>query len=410
MGTDPLSVFERVGRLVDERWRQRNYDEAVFPDLAAGVLAELQPGRDVTALDLLAWVLRTDTLPHQFDPDSKFGQPPLTMYRAPRFVIDALFWMESTTDIHQHGFAGAFAVLAGSSVHSQYEFELGERISAAMLIGSLRFRGFEILGPGDIRTIGAGKALIHALFHLEQPSVTIVIRTYRDTEAGPQYLYYPPTLAIDPFFEDPLLARRLEALDVLAKLDLVAYEQAVGELFAHADLFAVFRVARHHLGRVQSLERLRALLERARPRHGARVELLPQVLEELARLRAIADRRKQLQGADHRFFLAMLLNLPTRQAILEAVTQRYPGAEPVDLVMQWIQDLAAAIAPRSALAGDDHTAAILAEMLRGHAGEELIARLKEDFDDDDVERLRPDIIEIERSMRTAPMLRPLFRN
>ena len=408
MPSDPPAVFERLGRIVEERWAQVGYDAAAFPALAAAALIEAPPA--VTARDLLDWVLHTRTLPEQFDPASKFGQPPLTMYRSSRFLIDALFWMDGTTDIHQHGFSGAFQVLAGGSVHAEYAFRLDEPISDALLLGRVEFQRFEILGPGDTRTIGAGKSLIHALFHLERPSVTIVIRTLREPEAGPQYLYHPPSLAIDPFAEDPLLARRLEALEVLHAIDPAGHEQAVGELFDDADLLAVFRVAKHHLGRVQNLERLRELLERARPRHGARIDLLMPVLEEIARLGAIIHKRTLMTGADHRYFLALLLNLPTRAAVFEAVALRYPGRDPVDLVMQWIQDLASALVEHRGVAAEvDHTPAVLAEMLRGHSGEALLARLKEEFDEEDVERARDQIATIEQTMRAAPMLRPLFR-
>src|SRR5688572_7336077 len=173
MASDPLAVFDRLGRIIERRWREKNYDEAAFPELARTILVEEQP--QLTAREILTWVLATDVLPQQFDPQSTFGQPPLTMFRGARFLIDALFWMEGTTDIHQHGFAGAFQVLAGSSVHSQYRFVLEERISSSFLLGDVRFESFEILRPGDTRTIGAGQTLVHALFHLERPSVTIVV-------------------------------------------------------------------------------------------------------------------------------------------------------------------------------------------------------------------------------------------
>jgi hypothetical protein len=34
--------------------------------------------------------------------------------------IEALFWVDGTTSIHQHSFSGAFQVLAGKSIHSRY--------------------------------------------------------------------------------------------------------------------------------------------------------------------------------------------------------------------------------------------------------------------------------------------------
>jgi hypothetical protein len=400
--------FERIGRAVDQRWRERNYDEEALPELASAVLAEELPRGSVSARDVLRWVLSTHSLPQQFDPESKFGQPPVTMYRGPRFFVDALFWLESTTDIHQHAFEGAFHVLEGSSVHTRYGFELEERVSSALLLGQVRFRDFELLGPGDTRPIHAGDRLIHALFHLESPSVSVVVRTYRQLVGGPQYLYHPPFLAEDPFFEDPVQRRRLEALAVMREMDEAAYEDALGDLVAEADLHTIFKVATQFVVKRQDFDRLRALLERARPRQGDRIDRLAPVLEEMTRIKTVTTKRSLLTGADQRFFLGMILNLPTRRAILDAVERRYPGRDAIGLIADWTGELADAI--RAAKDdGEDHTLAVFAEMLRGHEGDELIARLKEEYDAGDVEAMRDQIGEIERSLRAATILRPLFR-
>ncbi len=48
--------------------------------------------------------------------------------------------------------------------------------------------------------------------------------------------------------------------------------------------------------------------------------------------------RRSVTEAGHRFFLALLLNVPARRDILSLVAQRFPGA-PADTVMRWIEDL-----------------------------------------------------------------------
>src|SRR5688572_5374398 len=209
-----MEVFQRIGRAVEQRWGAVSYDEEALPEIAAAVLGAELPG-GAGADDILRWVLTTDTLPQQLDPASRFGQPPITLYRGPRFYVDALFWMDGTTEIDQHSFTGAFHVLHGSSVHARWAFELEERVTSAFLLGQVRFRDFELLGAGDTRPILSGDRAIHALFHLDRPSVSIVVRTYREPRGGPQYSYFPPSLGEDPFNEDPLLLRRLEALVVL---------------------------------------------------------------------------------------------------------------------------------------------------------------------------------------------------
>jgi len=48
-----------------------------------------------------------------------------------------------------------------------------------------------------------------------------------------------------------------------------------------------------------------------------------------------------IDGGDHRFFLALLLNVPERTMVLDLIKQKFPGADPVDLAVRWIKEMAA---------------------------------------------------------------------
>jgi hypothetical protein len=122
------------------------------------------------------------------------------------------------------------------------------------------------------------------------------------------------------------------------------------------------------------------------------------------RTSAIVKKRELLTRADHRFFLAMLLVLPERTLILDAIARRYPDGDPVTRIVGWIEDLADALGGVGATI--DHSSIVLAEMLRGHAGDRLLARLDEDFDIEDV---RDDIVLLEQQLREMISLRSLLR-
>src|SRR5258706_7553718 len=83
------------------------------------------------------------------------------------------------------------------------------------------------------------------------------------------------------------------------------------------------------------------MLDRARRKHGALTDLLPPVFEEKQRQNDITKRRGMIEGKDHRFFLALLLNVPERTMVLELVRQKFPDADPVDLAVGWIKEMAA---------------------------------------------------------------------
>src|SRR5262249_17465041 len=147
--------------------------------------------------------------------DNEFGQPPLNVYVNERFSIEVLFWLDGTPAIHEHAFAGAFHVLAGASIHSQYAFDLHERVSRRLLLGDLRLRGVEQLGQGDTRPIRPGPQFIHAVFHLDRPSVTVVVRTPSKKELLPQYSYCKPSAAYAHFELGEQMTRQLQLLAML---------------------------------------------------------------------------------------------------------------------------------------------------------------------------------------------------
>jgi hypothetical protein len=49
--------------------------------------------------------------------------------------------------------------------------------------------------------------------------------------------------------------------------------------------------------------------------------------------------RSSIATPEHRFFLALLMNAPTRADLLTLVKRRYPKPAPVETVMRWAQEL-----------------------------------------------------------------------
>ncbi|HTK76962.1 MAG TPA: hypothetical protein VL371_16970, partial [Gemmataceae bacterium] len=187
--------FEELGRTVLERWRRENFSLARFPGIAAAALDERPPAEHLDLPAFLRDFLLDDEQP--FQTDSDFGEPELVAYHHPRFYVQLLFWMDGTTAIHQHEFSGAFHVLLGSSIHAHYEFERARAVTPYLRVGDLRMRRIELLEAGRTVPIVSGPQAIHSLFHLDSPSVTVVVRTQHDPGTGPQLNYLPPHIAID---------------------------------------------------------------------------------------------------------------------------------------------------------------------------------------------------------------------
>jgi hypothetical protein len=348
-----MEIFQQLGLLVENLWRAKNYSEEAFPEIAAGALAEMELAkRGVTPWEVIRWVHAESQLPRQPDIDAMFGNPPLTLYCGSRFYVDIYFWLDGTTDIHQHSFAGAFQVLTGSSIHSRYSFRQEQAINEHFLLGRVVLEDVELLREGDTRQIIPGREHIHSLFHLDRPSCTITVRTFVIPSRQPQYSYRKPYVAIDPFYKDSSLVRKLQTVSMLLNLQPPGHDDLICDLISISDFqttFLILQNASHLLGSSQieqffelstGHDRFGNLLAQARRKHGQLVDYLLPVLAETQRQDDIVRRRQFITSNEHRFFLALLLNVPSAKKILELVKKRFPENNPLDKVLDWVMELA----------------------------------------------------------------------
>lgn len=334
--------FRRLGDALGVAWAQANYDELAFPALAVEALAAAHLHVGFSPSEFLQGLLLRDTAIPQSD--GSFGEPPIVPYRGRGFFIEVLYWLDATTDIHSHGFSGAFQVLHGASIHATYGFSEKTRVRSTLRVGHVAFRGVEHLRQGDVRPILAGDRFIHALFHLARPSVSVVVRTTREQDHLPQLNYLPPFIAWDPLEEDRLRDRRAQALTVLLETDRPAMQAALEALARDADLATLFHALRHLTKHIVEPAELAHYTSIARERHGELADqLLASLLEDL-RQRHITARRANVQDPHLRWLLALLLNVPTRRDLLRLVGEAgYPDA--IAVVIDGLRALARSHGP-----------------------------------------------------------------
>src|SRR6266436_2335010 len=348
-----MRQFEELGVLVESRWRAQNYNEDLFPEIASQTLAESDLTGQVDPWEIIRWVHTTAELPRQQDRKANFGNPPITLFHGPRFYVDVYFWLDGTTTIHQHAFSGASQVLLRSSVHSHARFEKDREINPYFVTGEVLLQDVSLLQKGDIREIRPGPGFIHSLFHLERPSATITVRSDHSPHDAIQYSYLKPYLAFDPFFEEDSLTKKVQTVSLLLSMKHPEADRFIGDLIDASDFQTTFAILDTAFGFLanndleglfqlsKSRDRLEAMMDRARRKHGALTDLLPPVFEERQRQNDIAKRRGMIEGKDHRFFLALLLNVPERTMVLDLIRQKFSEADPVDLAVGWIKEMAA---------------------------------------------------------------------
>jgi hypothetical protein len=410
-----MDIFREIGAAVEDRWRARHHDERALPAIAAEALLDALPRSGLTPRDVIEWVGTARELPSQDDLNGDFGQPPITVYRCSRFFISVLFWLDATTSIHEHGFSGAFYVLAGSSIHSRYRFEPDRRFNARLFAGRVALESVELLEQGDARPILSGNQLAHALFHLDRPSVSVVLRTYHDPGADPQLSYLRPCLAIDPFYKHPHTTRIIQCLKLLRETESPDYraylERAVSGPDFHEAVSILQAVFPEEATDWRSLQ---SLLDVCRAHHGELADLLAQAFLERRRESRIVRLRRTITDPLHRFFLALLINVPTRSEILALTRKRCPDSDPIDTIVRWTAELTG-VAPDGpagpnllGIRFDEAALQVFRLLLLGCSDAEAIERLGEQYDEDDIREQRADLLELCEALRGSDFFKPLF--
>jgi hypothetical protein len=422
-----MEDFEKLGALVEARWKAENYNEQLFPEIAAQALTEADLPARVDPWEIIRWVHTTASLPEQHDVEGRFGNPPITVFSGPRFYIDVYYWLDGTTTIHQHSFTGAFQVMLGSSIHSRYSFREDKIINEHFSAGELTLEEVQLLKLKDVRMIRAGRKFLHSLFHLDRPSATITIRTEHTPSAALQYDYRKPHFALDPFFRNPVLIKKLQTAGLLLGMKHKNADAMIADLICSSDFHTAYFVLAETFQQLQNNEmdalfglsigkdRFKAILERCRMTHGELADMVLPVLEEQARQMSIIQRRGTITSDTHRFFLALLLNVSSREKILQLVKQRYPDQDPVETILDWVEELA-----RTRVLGsketnalgmaefDDSYVFVLEGLLLGLSEEQINQRANEQYPPEDAVQLIATVPAITESLRSSTLFKSLL--
>lgn len=192
-----MKIFEVLAQEAEAKWAESKYDVSVFPELATELLHRFQYSLSLEQLNahISEWLLKSVTLPKQISLHNTFGQPSLTLFNNGKFIVDLYIWVDFDTSIHSHGFRGAFRVLHGQSLHETFNAKTLKEVASDLRFVDMQDVALEKLSVGDVRTIAAGLDLTHRVIHLENPTITLCVRTVSDTSLK-QWTYLPTGLAV----------------------------------------------------------------------------------------------------------------------------------------------------------------------------------------------------------------------
>lgn len=333
-----MKFFEDLASDLHTAWIALRLDELAFPDLAQSLLERFSPASAINPDEIFRWLMAAGRLPKQFDPHSRFGNFALTVATRDDFHIDVLVWTDSTTAIHQHSFSGAFHVLHGASLHTSWSFDESTRWSDRLKRGRLTVRASECLRKGTTRPILPGAQTIHSLFHLDSPSVTVVVRTPSAPVVSPQLCYERSGLAHDTFAMTERVEKIRQLLCLLWAGDhpgrVELSEAALSGVDAHAMTEIILSMRADTPAGTQ--ERLIDLLP---AREAELAALLRETVACRERDRVLVDLRRQTTDPRHRLLLALALNLPDRPAIDSVLREIAPTEPPATWLWETIRSM-----------------------------------------------------------------------
>lgn len=332
-----LKELKKLGDQVEVEYKSCDFDDALLPEIAASALKDFDFEYQWEPSSLADYPIKNTPYTLRL----QFSDFPITVYRGNGFFIEILNWLNSTTTIHQHSFTGAFKVLLGSSIHSNYDFATKDTINTKLLIGELNTNKVEYLSKGSIRKITPGNSFIHSLYHLEQPSATLVIRSNGDKQHGEQYDYYPPGIALSPTLKKDsttiFYQNLISSTIAINSKELSSLLSKKISKLSPEIIFQLFLSNRYLLNQHETFDSFYNALDTQKPGLSS---LLIQSLTSAKRSYFLRDFRDICTDEDLRFFIAALMNLEKKDELLSLVKQKYLNANPAEVCAGWLNQLA----------------------------------------------------------------------
>jgi hypothetical protein len=159
------------------------------------------------------------------------------------------------------------------------------------------------------------------------------------------------------------------------------------------------------------------ILERAKTVHGELADHILPVSEEHERQVDIINRRQTITTEEHRFFLALLLNIPDREKVLQLVKERYPAQDPIETVLDWVEQLG-----RTRVLGsketnalglpefDDNYVFVFECLLQGLNENEIIDRARAEYPAESAAELITIIPAIRQTLKDSTLFKSLLNS
>jgi hypothetical protein len=156
-------------------------------------------------------------------------------------------------------------------------------------------------------------------------------------------------------------------------------------------------------------------MEIAQTHHGEKANVFPKVFEHRENIEQIIRRRSYITDAEHRFFLALLMNVEGKNQIFSLIKERFPDNDAIEKVLDWTLDLAQTKVLGENVPNalgienfDDIDLLVFEWLLKDKNIDEMKAALQSDFPNEDVSAVAETIPDRTEKIKSAGIFKPFF--
>src|SRR6185369_16431323 len=88
-----MQYLQKLGKHIEQQWRELGYRHERFADLALTTLQSHAPHEQFSVDELVRWFCANRDVPPQA-PDGVFGEPPIAVFESEHFYLEVLFWLD----------------------------------------------------------------------------------------------------------------------------------------------------------------------------------------------------------------------------------------------------------------------------------------------------------------------------
>ena len=238
----PLEKFER--NILDRFESAGSYHHRLS-EIAKTVMDESPEIYDLDSAEVLELAVTNGLPPQSWSND--FGEPALTGISNELFRLDFLYWAHNASPTHSHVSCGAFVPLRGRRRHRTYTYNK-EVEADGVRFGKLTTQKDELLDVGQASEISPN--LIHDLYWLKQPSVTLSLRCKKhevigsDAALRPWEFWENGLSVVDMVHRDSAnTSRQLSSLRLMQKVAPSRFQTALESVALSSDQLLKYHLA-----------------------------------------------------------------------------------------------------------------------------------------------------------------------